>query len=61
MTNRTVMRIMIFMMPVLIILGLIWNISVYNECKSDGYSSIACYSMMHKGGYIVVDAMDERP
>lgn len=61
MDTRTLIRIMFFAMPILIIIGLFLSISVYNECKSDGYSSIACYSMMHKGGYIVVDVVDGRP
>ena len=54
-------NVMFIIVPVLIILGIIANIFLYNECKKDGYSTFACVSMMNKGHYIIVDQVDGNP
>lgn len=61
MNPRTMFTVMLFAMPIILILGIIFNMALYNECKKDGYSTFACYSMMHKGGYVIVDAADGNP
>jgi hypothetical protein len=40
------------------ILGLIMVVSLFNECKSDGYSSAACFALVNQGNYLIVDALD---
>lgn len=61
MNTRIFGRIMFIIVPILMVFGIIANIFLYNECKKDGYSTFACYSMLNKGHYVVVDAVDGRP
>jgi hypothetical protein len=61
MNRRVFSYAMFVIVPVLIVFGIIANVFLYNECKNDGYSTFACYSMLNKGHYVVVDAVDGRP
>ena len=61
MNVRNFGRIMFIIVPIFMILGVIFNIALYNECKKDGYSTFACVSMLNKGHYIIVDQVDGNP
>lgn len=61
MNTRTFGRIMFIVVPIFMILAVIGNVYMYNECKKDGYSTFACYTMLQKGQYIIVDKIDGRP
>ena len=54
-------RIMFIIVPIFMVLAVIVNVVMYNECKKDGYSTFACYTMLQKGQYIIVDTVDGRP
>lgn len=58
MNVRNFGRIMFIIVPIFMILGIIFNIALYNECKKDGYSTFACVSMLNKGNYVIVDMAD---
>lgn len=58
MNVRNFVRIMFIIVPIFMILGVIFNIALYNECKKDGYSTFACVSMLNKGNYVIVDMAD---
>jgi hypothetical protein len=58
MNVRNFGRIMFIIVPIFMILGVIFNIALYNECKKDGYSTFACVSMLNKGNYVIVDMAD---
>lgn len=53
--------IMFIIVPIFMILGVIFYIALYNECKKDGYSTFACVSMLNKGNYVIVDMVDGNP
>ena len=52
---------MFIIVPIFMILAIVANIFLYNECKSDGYSTFACVSMLNKGHYVIVDQVDGNP
>ena len=58
MNTKTFIRVAFIVFPIFMVLGIIANIMMYNECKSDGYSTFACMSMSQKGQYIIVDHID---
>jgi hypothetical protein len=61
MNPRSFGRIMFIIVPIFMILAVIANVFLYNECKSDGYSTFACVSMLNKGHYVIVDMADGQP
>ena len=58
MSSRSLVRIMFIGVPIFMILAVIANVFLYDECKNDGYSTFACVSMMNKGHYVIVDQVD---
>ena len=61
MNVRNFGRAMFIIVLVFMIFAIIANIFLYNECKSDGYSTFACVSMLNKGHYVIVDQVDGNP
>jgi len=61
MNVRTFGRLMFIIVPIVMIIGIVVNVALYNECKSDGYSTFACVSMLNKGHYVIVDMADGQP
>jgi len=53
-------RIVLALALPIMVLGIVLTEGLYNECKSDGYSTFACLAMVNKGQYVIVDAVDGR-
>lgn len=58
MNHSSFARALFIIVPIIMIFAIMGNIFLYNECRKDGYSTFACVSMLNKGHYVIVDAMD---
>ncbi len=51
---------MFIFVPLLMVAGMIWNYSLYRECRADGHKAYQCQAMLSNPSYVAVDDISNR-
>lgn len=51
---------MFVIVPLLMVAGMIWNYSLYRECRADGHKAYQCQAMLSNPSYVAVDDISNR-
>ena len=51
---------MFIFVPLLMVAGMLWNYSLYRECRADGHKAYQCQAMLSNPSYVAVDDVSNR-
>lgn len=58
-SNRSFFNIWFVFVFLMMLAGIFWQITLYDECKKDGHSAFFCMSATSKGQYVIIDEVEQ--